>query len=72
MDAHCQACDDNGAIHLLRFPQWQGSDAPAHLAGGRAAASIVEQSLRPSGASDVPVETEASDAREASTLHLGG
>ena len=42
-------------IHLLRFPQWQGSDAHAHLAGGRAAAAIVESVLQPSSVSAVPI-----------------
>ena len=42
-------------IHLLRFPQWQGSDTHAHLAGGRAAAAIVESVLQPSSVSAVPI-----------------
>ena len=59
MDAACEPCRH---FHLLRFPQWQGSTAPAHLAGGHAAAAVVARQLGMSSpavsVSDVPVEAQ--------------
>ena len=50
------------SVHLLCFPQWQGSENPRHFAGGKFAAATVERRLRATATviqcSDVSVTEE--------------
>jgi arginase len=72
----CGACEPArpAPVHLLRFPQWQGSAERRHAEGAAAAAAAVAARLRPAVESDVAVAAPRDGAPPArargDVLHL--
>jgi len=71
-----QTAPSTCTVHLLCFPQWQGSENPRHFAGGKFAAETVERRLRATASStatviqcsDVSVSVSLMEEQQASTL----
>merc|ERR1712110_445064 len=59
-------------IHLLRYPQWQGSGDLRNLQGGQVVADIVAEVLQPQSQSSVPISTGSSTSAmlKNNVLHL--